>query len=110
MVGAFVFMQASVVLAFCDMDAPALGQMMDYPSEDCCASGELPAATIANVCVAHCTSDLQTVGAPVTLVSAPLTPALMLPRLSTTARSGAQLQYPPPRAVPPRILFQSFLI
>src|SRR5688500_18209333 len=98
MVGAFVFMQASVVLAFCDMDAPALGQMMDHQCEDCCASGDLPAATIANVCVAHCTSDLQTVGAPVTLVSAPLTPVLVLPRLSATPRLSAQLQYPPPRA------------
>src|SRR5687768_16760780 len=110
MLGAFVFMQASVALAFCAMNAPALGDMMEHQSEDCCLAGAQPVPITANACVAHCTADLQTVGSPVALVGAPTTPVLVLPRLDTTARSIAQLQDPPPRAVPPRILFQSFLI
>ena len=84
---AFVFTQASVVLAACDSE-----QMNP------------------NICVAHCTSDFQTVGVPVVLLAAWETPVLILPRIDWSAAPSWRVQHPPPLAVPPRILYQSLLI
>jgi hypothetical protein len=109
--GAFVFMQASVVLALCDMEAPVLGQVMKHESEDCCQPPAQGDPINENVCVAHCASDFQAAGVPVVLVGVGAAPLLaVFPGLSSSAPSDWRLHYPPPPAVPPRILYQSFLI
>lgn len=110
LLGAFIFLQASVVLAFCGMDTPASGRMTEHPPDDCCSLDTQPAVVTANLCVAHCTSDFQTVGEPALLVGAYVAPVLFRPGLDTRGPLTGQRRHPPPPAVPRRILFQSFLI
>ena len=110
MLGALVFMQASVVLAFCDADAPVLAQAVKHSSDDCCQPPAQGGAMNANVCVAHCTSDFQTIGLPAVLLAGPSLLIFVLPRVDRSAEVTAWLRHAPPSAVPRRILFQTLLI
>ena len=109
---AFVFMQASVVLAGCGAEAPALGQAsMEHESEPCCAE-PVPSieAMNGNLCLAHCTGGFHAFGLPVVLVASPSAPAFILPWVDRSTRLTASLRRPPPSAVPPRILYRTLLI
>ncbi len=110
--GLLVFSQASVALAACSMDRGTMAQAMT--SDDACTdcvSAPGRVAPIRNVCLAHCTSDLQLAGIAIALAAAPADlPVLMVarPGLRSTPRTG--LSTPPSGAPPHRILLHSFLI
>jgi hypothetical protein len=112
LIGLLVFSQASIAFAACSMDRGAMAQAMT--SDDACAdcaSAPGGAAPIRNVCLAHCTSDLQLAGIAIALAAAPADlPVLMVarPELRSTPRTG--LSTPPSGAPPHRILLHSFLI
>jgi hypothetical protein len=113
LLGLFVFAQVNVALAACSMDSGMLGQVMastgDGPCGDCGTTGSDHAALSSNLCVAHCTSDLQLAGAGVIIVAAaPTLPALVVRRPEVPLRTG--LDGPPSGAPPRRILLHSFLI
>lgn len=111
---ALAFTQASVALAACPMDRGMLAGAMTMSAGEPCGTCDAPkqaAMDNANVCVAHCTADLQQV--PHLVVVAPaLVPMLVFwvsqppgppsPPKGLTAR--------PPGAPPHRVLLHSFLI
>ena len=109
----FFFSHASLALADCPVDRATLAQAIVQAADNPCCSTVYPASYeshYGNRCVAHCTSDLRASGFAVALVRAPAeTPVLWLDRLEGD-EGRAQLEAPPPQAVPPRILLHSFLI
>ena len=109
---AFVFMQASVVLAACHAQAPAFGEAgMEHEAEPCCAEpAPYSEAMNGNICLAHCTADLEAFGLPVVLVATPSAPAFILPWVDRSTRLSARLRRPALSAVPPRILYRTLLI
>src|SRR6266571_2742494 len=111
LVGLLVFSQASVVLAACSMDRAMLGQSMasttENPCSGCDTSDSTYASSNANVCVAHCTSDLQLAGFVPAIVPGPAAlPALPVLRPAVPLR--IELAAPPLGAPPHRILLHSF--
>ena len=107
-----VFAQGSVALAACSMERGAPMQMTQ--ADDACAcdaQAGFEAPMHANVCVAHCTSDLQLAGVATALVRAPAAaPVLVVALVREYSPGRMAREAPPPRAVPPRILLHSFLI
>lgn len=112
---ALAFAQASVALAGCSMDRGMLAVAMAMPADDECGACEMPKKQLAlesmNVCVAHCTADLQQVSEPVAIVpgSAFLT-VLFVTRPPSDPSSPKGLTAAPPGAPPHRVLLHSFLI
>jgi len=107
-----VFAQGSVALAACAMERGAAMQMTQaddaYP---CDTQAGFEAPMHANVCVAHCTSDLQLAGVATALVRAPAAaPVLVVALVREYSPGRMAREAPPPHAVPPRILLHSFLI
>jgi hypothetical protein len=110
LIALLVYAQGSVALAGCtknrgDMARAAAGH-------ECCDTTDVqPGPGLVNGCLSHCTADLQLFEPPATLVRAPADTSVL-----TVPVAGADS--PDPRAhaasstpvVPPRILFQSFLI
>ena len=115
--GAFLFAQAAVALAACDWGqrAPAqvIAAMGDIP---CCPDDEAPSASSgnANLCLAHCTSDAQSVDT--TGLAVPIFTASAALTISPAPAAGTfALSRPTPAgytfAAPPLIiLFQNFRI
>jgi len=110
--GLLVFSQASVALAACSADRGTMAQAMT--SDDACADCAFAprrAAPIRNVCLAHCTSDLQLAGIAITMAAAPADlPVLMVARPDVRSTPHTGLSTPPSSAPPHRILLHSFLI
>ena len=110
LIALLVYAQGSVALAACTMDRGEMAQAA--AGHDCCDStGGQSGPQLGNVCLAHCTANLQVFELPVALVRAPADTSVL-----TLPVAGADLPDPrgdaasPTLAVPPRILFQTFLI
>ena len=109
------FAQASVALAACAMDRGELAQAAGTPphampaGHECCDEEDSPAAA-GNLCLAHCTSDLQAFGwAGFAVPAVGRAVLVVLPQAVARTPRSAVAAAPPPR-VPPRILLHSFLI
>lgn len=115
MLGVLGFAQASVALAACSADRGEMGPMASAPAHGaaghaCCDDGDRAPAPATNLCVAHCTSDLQVFGW--TSFAVPRVAALVVAVLARTPGAAAWFtpaEAPPPR-IPPRILLHSFLV
>ena len=110
---AATFAQASVSVLACQMERGALSHAVQA-SEPCpCdeAQSGCESSQLTNLCVAHCTSDLQLAGAAVALVRAPAdAPAFFFPRTELRVPGRAIAEGAPPVSVPIRILLQSLQI
>jgi hypothetical protein len=110
LIGLLVFAQGAVALAACSMERGMTAPIAMAADERCpdCPSPAAQAQN-GNLCVAHCTSDLQLAGVTVSLVRGPVQlPVLVVSR--PTALLPAGLDVPPSGAPPRRILLHSFLI
>jgi len=114
MIGLLAFAQGSTAFATCSMErgtaAPAMAMAPDEACADCGAATS-GASKYPNLCVAHCTSDLQLAGVAASIVRGPADlPVLRIarPEIGPAPRTG--LHAPPPGAPPRRILLHSFLI
>lgn len=112
---ALAFAQANLAFAACSMDRGMLGAAMAMPAGEECGPCEMPKQQSAmesmNVCVAHCTADLQQVSEPVVIVPGPAFVALLFvaqPRAAPPSSKG--LTAAPPGAPPHRVVLHSFLI
>lgn len=104
LVALLAFAQGALVFADCDMPrrAPALA-LAKQPCHESAAE--------ANLCLAHCLAEDQSVAKPLPGVAAmPDAPVLAIPALSLSWPLPIGRDSAPPRGPPPRILFQSFLI
>jgi hypothetical protein len=107
------FAHASLVLAACMLERGMLPQAIAAEAHAPCADSGTPAMACesGNLCVAHCTADLQLTGNPAVLVRSPGEPAsLFVPHsdLHLALRTG--LESRPPGTPPSRILLHSFLL
>lgn len=110
---ALAFAQASVAVSSCRFERGSLSDAMgaaDHTPE-CEAMTAAGGNEPANQCFAHCTSDLQTVGAAVALVRGSVAgPVLAIDRTHSFIAVRTGLDSAPPGTPPPRILLHSFLI
>jgi len=110
LIGLLVFAQGAVALAACSMER-GMTAPIAMTADGHCADCPSPAtqARNGNLCVAHCTSDLQLAGLTVSLVRGPVQlPVLVVSRPTALLPTG--LDVPPSGAPPRRILLHSFLI
>jgi hypothetical protein len=109
LLGLLGFAQAGVALAACSMDRGTMAHAMAMPADEPCDSCVVEGASVAAVCVAHCTADLQLTGAAPDVVAAPaVQPSTALP--IARYRSPPVLAYLPPGTLPRRILLHSFQV
>jgi len=107
--GLLAFAQASMALAACSMDRGSMAHAMTMPADEPCGSCVTEGASVAAVCVAHCSADLLLTSAPPDGVAAPaVQPPTALP--IACFRSPPVLASLPPGALPRRILLHSFQI
>jgi hypothetical protein len=107
--GLLAFAQAGMTLAACSMDRGSMAQAMTMPADEPCGSCTAEGESVAAVCVAHCTADLQLTSAAPDVVAAPAVqppPALPIARF----RSPPVVAYLPPGTLPRRILLHSFQV
>lgn len=109
------FSQASVPFHACAMDRGAMNAAMasgsDKTGDGCEAAIAGQSPQDANLCVLHCTSDLQTAGASIALIGASNDPPLLaVVRAYAAPESQTGLLTPPAGAPPHRILLHCFLI
>ena len=108
------FAQSSLAFSGCRLDRKSLPRALGSASavaHDCESAVATDWTEFPNRCLAHCTSDLRTVGNSVALVRSPAdAPALALLRLDGLPFPRTGLEESPPGTPPPRILFQQFLI
>ena len=118
--GLLLFAQAAVAVAACDWGqrapARAVAAMAAMSENPCCAEDEAPGglAGNANLCLAHCTSDAQSVDTsavalPALSTAAVLTVSPMLPSRSFVLRRASSIDYAF-TAPPASILFQNFRV
>lgn len=110
------FVQVSIALAACTMDRGALARVDDHSAAMECGLPEQEQSTArgsmdGNLCLAHCTADLQSTGlsAP-TVLAVSQTPFFLVPRSESPAEPLMPVLVPPPGMPPPRILLHSYLI
>jgi hypothetical protein len=111
MIGLLAFAQGSVAFAACSMersmDASAMPMASDEPCADCGAA----TPKYSNLCVAHCTADLQLAAVAASIARAPADlPVLRVARPELGPAPHTGLHAPPSGAPPRRILLHSFLI
>jgi hypothetical protein len=109
------FAQINVALAGCLMERGSMAQMAAVSGDDPCVGCNPPVSDtpdqISNLCVVHCTSDLQvTAQSEVVVLGAIDIPLFLLPRLELRPPARSVLGGPPVAAPPRRILLHSFLI
>jgi hypothetical protein len=109
------FAQGSVAFHACAMDRSAVGPLIasgsDEAGGDCDAPMSGGSAQNANLCLLHCTSDLQTAAAALALVGAPGNPPILAVVRAPAAPAPRTGLFAPPSGAPPhRILLHSFLI
>jgi hypothetical protein len=86
---------------------PAMAMAPDEPCADCGTA--IP--KYSNLCVAHCTADLQLAGVAALIARAPADlPVLRVARPELAPAPHTGLHAPPSGAPPRRILLHSFLI
>lgn len=112
---ALAFAQANVALSACSMDRGMLSSAMAMSAGEECDACDVPkqqaAMDSANLCVAHCTADLQQASQPVLMVrSLALTAVLFIAQPPGPPISAKGLTAAPPGAPPHRVLLHSFLI
>ena len=108
------FAQLSTASASCFMDRGSMGALMSaegtMPCEGC-DTAPSSAAALRNLCVAHCTADLQSfAGAQVPMCCAARLPVLTIPPPERSLVPKTRVVGAHPGAPPPRILLHSFLI
>src|SRR2546425_4000228 len=102
------FAQVNVALAGCFM---ANSADMATPCDSCDAAPAVAPDQISNVCVVHCTSDLQLTAALTPLVlDAIEIPIFVVLRFESPPPPRLALDGPPVAAPPRRILLHSFLV
>ena len=73
---ALAFAQAGVALAGCSMDRGMLAGAMSMPAGEGCGACDVPkqqsAMAMSNLCVAHCTADLQQASEAMAIVRGPV--------------------------------------
>jgi hypothetical protein len=109
------FAQASVAFSSCSIDRGTMSPVMAADNDESGADCETPVTETspqnANLCLLHCTWDLQVAGVAVALLRSPADLPILtvaLPRAVPAPRTG--LHAPPSGAPPHRILLHSFLI
>jgi len=109
------FAQGSVAFSGCSMDRGTVGRITAVDNDKSAADCETPMTETspqnANLCVLHCTWDLQVAGVAVALLRSPADLPILtvaLPHAAPAPRTG--LHAPPSGAPPRRILLHSFLI
>lgn len=116
MLAALAFAQANVAVAACAMDRGMLAAAMAMPAGEECGACEMPKQQSAmesmNVCVAHCTADLQQVSEPVVMMvpGFAFVTVLFVAQQPAAPPSSKGLTAAPPGAPPHRVLLHSFLI
>lgn len=110
LVALLVYAQGSVALAACKLDRGAMA--LAAAGHECCDTTDAePGPQLGNVCLAHCTANLQVFELPMALVRAPADAAVLTVPVADAESPGARGHAASPTpAVPPRILFQTFLI
>jgi hypothetical protein len=109
------FSHLAVALAACPMERGTMAAVVAPAMAEPCAEDGMFMSSFGpqyvNRCVAHCTSDLQNVGALIPLVASGAgVPVLMVPQVRWAAARHTGLEFPPPGTPPPRILQHSFLV
>ncbi len=112
---ALAFGQANLAFAACSMDRGMLGAAMAMPAGEECDACEMPTQQAAmasvNLCVAHCTADLQQAAESLLIMRGPATMQLhFVVRPPGPPPSSKGLTASPPGAPPHRVLLHSFLI
>jgi hypothetical protein len=107
------FGHASLALAACMLERGMLTQAIAAEAHAPCADSGTPplACESGNLCVAHCTADLQLTGTAVALVRSPAQSTSSFVPVSDShlaVRTG--LESRPPGTPPSRILLHSFLL
>jgi hypothetical protein len=110
LIALLVYAQGSVALAACKLDRGAMA--LAAAGHECCdTAADESGSQLGNVCLAHCTANLQVFELPVALVRAPADAAVLIAPVAGADSPDPRIQAASStRAVPPRILFQSFLI
>jgi hypothetical protein len=110
LIALLVYAQGSVALAACTMDRGDMAQVA--AGHECCdTTDDESGPQLGNGCLAHCTADLQLFELPAALVRAPAgTSVLTVPVAGADSPDPRGDAASPTPAVPPRILFQTFLI
>ena len=122
MVAVLALAQVNIAFAACQMDRGTMAQAMASQPAHPCGDCETPlsvevrdvvvSGVVSGACVAHCTADLQVLGAS-TLDSPAVAnaPVLILPHASQADGSPPGFYASPaPRAIPSRVLLHSYLI
>ena len=112
MLAAAGFAHASVSVLACQMDRGQLAHAAQA-SEPCpCDEGQKGCSDqgLTNLCVSHCTADLQISADAIPLVRAPADAPVVLIARRETPRSLSGVFQRPPAAVPIRILLRSLQI
>lgn len=115
LLGVMVFAQASLALADCPVNRGDLAHLFVTETAVVCESNMVSMSESgpqnANLCVAHCTADLQIQAMPVAIVrAASQAPVLLLPDPARAVFRQTGLESPAPGTPPPRILQHSYLI
>jgi len=109
LIALLVYAQGSVALAACTTDRGDMAQAA--AAHECCdTTDDESGPELGNVCLAHCTANLQTFELPVALVRAPADTAVLIAPVAACSPDARGIAASPTPPVPPRILFQSFLI
>lgn len=107
---AFAHLSTAFASCFMDRGGPSL-PMTSEDSMPCCDTAPVAHVPMQNLCVAHCTADLQIFGAAqIPVHSAARVPVLAVERWQAPFVPGTQFEGAPPGDPPPRILLHSFLI
>ena len=107
------FAQINVAVAACSMDRGMLGHEITLTADQTCdgCGGVSDRDTHApNICVAHCTADLQAAVASVSLVRAPSDAPVLTVAQVAPALLGRLMERVRAAAPPLRVLLHSFLI
>jgi hypothetical protein len=111
LIGMLLFMQGAVALAACEMDRGSMN--MSQAAEAPCQHSDPASEDVSqgNLCIAHCTADLQlpSVAAAPALAPTDFVVVLVVPFREASA-VATSFEVPPPRSIPPRILLHSFLL
>jgi hypothetical protein len=110
----FAFAQLGTAFAECLMDRSDMAATMSadgMPPCDGCDPAPAAKSQLQNLCVAHCTADLQLSGALPSRIGAAVPPAVLkIAARQVVVDSALALDVQPPHGPPRRILLHSFLI
>lgn len=114
LLGALGFAHANISLAACAMERGSISEVQAAEPSDSCDCGTAMTEfgpLYANLCLAHCTADLQLSGAATAIANGVANaPLLFLQRTTQRATSPRRADAPPTAGVPKRIRLHSFLV